>query len=221
VIDAGVEASTDERRRGLSWSGGRAALSADASATLAGAQVSARVTSTRGSARHAGADAVADLQLGATRTTGPFDLEAHVAGHVFAGADRAMDYAEIGATGRYTLGPAQVGIGADFAPAQAAIGGSNLYLHGDAGIGIPATPLTLSAHLGRSSGSARDDPRAARLRPGGTYVDWRLGVEHVSGPVTIGLDYGGTDIDRRAAASAFGDVRNSGERLAARARFGF
>ena len=60
---AGVELSNDEVRRGLSWSGGRAALSADALIVLGLVEVSGRAATTRSSKRHAGADAVIDVAL--------------------------------------------------------------------------------------------------------------------------------------------------------------
>ena len=60
-----VEAETDERRRGLSWSEGKAALAASATVGLpAGFDISARITTLRDSPRAGGADAVIDATLG-------------------------------------------------------------------------------------------------------------------------------------------------------------
>ena len=116
----------------------------------------------------------------------------------------------------------QVDAGADYAPSQDAIGGDNLYLHAGARAGVPGTPWTLLAGIGHSSGKVDDAFRAARLRPGGDYTDWRLGVEHVAGPVTLGLDYVGTDVSERAAAPyPLADASHSGDRIVGRVRFGF
>ena len=152
---------------------------------------------------------------------GPFALRGRAIGHVFAGADRGMDYTEFGGDARYTLGPVELTAGALYAPPQRAIGGSNLYLSAQAVAAIPMTPFTLVGGIGRSSGAADDTARADRLRPGGSYVDWRLGVEHVTGPLTLALDYVGTDLNDDRPVAALGDRRHSGDRILGRARFAF
>ena len=220
-VSAGVEATTDERRRGLGWSEGEAALSADASAAVAGFDLSARAVTLRGSARHDGADAVFDVEAGRAFALGPFSLRARAVGHLFAGAGARMDYYEMGGTAGYSLGPLSVEAGATYAPDQRAIGGDNLYLFAGASAGIPATPLTVSAAIGRSSGHTDDPVRAARLRPAGGYHDWRVGVEHVTGPLTLALDYVGTDIDARAAPSPLADARHAGDKIVGRVQLGF
>ncbi|MHA6723231.1 TorF family putative porin [Sphingomonas sp. RS2018] len=220
-LSAGVEATTDERRRGISWSDGDPALSADAIVGVAGFDLSARAVTLRGSPRHAGADAVVDVELSKRFAVGPIDLRARGIGHLFAGADAGMDYVELGGSGSYTLGPAQLTVGALYAPDQGAIGGDNVYLSADANVGVPATPFSLRAGVGRSSGSVDDPLRATRLRPGGNYTDWRVGVDYSLPLVTLSLDYVGTDIEDRAVISPFADARNVGERLVARARVSF
>lgn len=220
-VSGGVELATDENRRGLSWSGGRAAASADAQASVGIVEASVRIATTRNSAAHAEADAVADLELGATTDAGPFRLRGHLTTHLFVGARNRMDYVELGARGSYSLGPLQLGIGAVYAPDQRAIGGDNLYLFASANAGVPRTPLSLSAALGRSSGSTDDPVRAARLRPLGNYTDWRLGMEYNQFPFTIGLDYIGTDFARRTSASPFAELGNSGDRVVGRVRLAF
>lgn len=217
----GVEATTDERRRGLSWSEGKASVSADAAVTLGMIELDARVAALRGSVRHDGADAVADLGVAVVSDVGPFQLRGRAIGHVYAGADRGMDYAEFGGDARYALGPVELTAGALYAPPQRAIGGSNLYLSAQAVAGIPMTPFTLVGGVGRSSGAVDDPLRADRLRPGGTYVDWRFGVEHTTGPLTLALDYVGTDLDDDRVVAPIGDRQHSGDRVLARARFAF
>lgn len=217
----GVEATTDERRRGLSWSEGRASVSGDAALTLGAVELDARVAALRGSVRQDGADAVADLGAAIVGDFGPVQLRGRAIGHVFAGAERGMDYAEFGGDARYTLGPVELTAGALYAPPQRAIGGSNLYLSAQAVAGIPMTPFTLVGGVGRSSGTVDDAARADRLRPGGTYTDWRLGVEHVTGPLTLAIDYVGTDLNDDRVVSPIGDRRHGGDRILGRARFAF
>ncbi|RYY25761.1 MAG: hypothetical protein EOP62_12950 [Sphingomonadales bacterium] len=219
---AGVEIATDEKRRGLSWSDGRMAAAADVYASSGPVEASARLVSTRDSARHGGADMAADLQAGLVTDAGPFRLRGQVTAHLFAGARGRLDYAEVGASGSYSLGPLQIAASAIYAPDQSAIGGDNLYLHLGASAGIPASPFTLSAAIGRSSGSTDDPLRAARLRPLGNYSDWRIGLDYIQTPFTLGVEYVGTDIDTRAfAPSPYADARHSGDRLLARVRIDF
>lgn len=220
-LSGGIEAATDESRRGLSWSEGRIATSADLLVPVGPLEASARVATVRDSVRHDGAEVVGDLELGAVTDLGPFRVRGHVTGHVFAGARSKMDYVELGGSGSYSLGPVQVNAGAVYAPDQSAIGGSNLYLYAGANAGVPMTPLSASASIGRSSGNTDDPIRAARLRPTGTYSDWRIGLEYNSFPITFGIDYVGTDIENRPGLSRFADARHSGDRVIGRARISF
>lgn len=216
-VQAGVELATDERRRGISWSEGKAAPSAYLRADLpAGFDIGARVLATRGDPRHGGADGVVEPTLGYSRDLGGVRLDGFATGHFFSGARGRLDYGELGAGLSYSLGPAQAGVEARYAPPQDAIGGDNLYLGVRGRLGIPATPWTLTASAGRSSGSVDDALRAARLRPGGTYHDWAVGVQHITGPLTVALEYTGTDIRDVPDASPFAVREHAGDRLAAR-----
>lgn len=220
-VSGGVELATDESRRGLSWSENQLSASGDASVGILGFDASARVAMTRESARHAGADTVFDLEVGHRLGIGALNLRGFVTGHVFTGAARNMDYVELGADGNFSFGPLQLNAGAAYAPDQGPIGGDNLYLHGGARVGIPTTPFTVLGSIGRTSGST-DDARAARLRPTGNYTDWRVGVEHSMGAITLGVDYIGTDIDTdRVVTSPYADLRHAGHRVLGRARLSF
>lgn len=216
----GVEIATDENRRGLSWSEGRISPAADISVALSGFDLSGRVVATRESDRHAGAKAVADIELGRSFRAGGFELRGHVTGHFFVDARGDMDYYEVGGSGGYTLGPVQARAGLVYAPDQDAIGGDNLYAFADARAGIPATPFSVSARVGRSMGDG-GDARAARLRPTGSYTDWQIGVERSLLGLTLGIDYVGTNIDDRAGTSPFADARHAGDRVIGRARLSF
>jgi hypothetical protein len=215
-----VEAATDEARRGLSWSEGRATASGELFVARGVLDASARVTALRGSARHGGSDAVADLGLGATWRTGAVTLELRGDAHLFAGGRGPLDYGEVTGAVGYTFGPLQLDVSASYAPPQDALGGDNLYLRAGARAGIPLTPFTLAAAVGRTTGDGDGSAAADRLRPGGRYTDWRLGVERISGPLTLGVDYVGTNVSKRLLSGG-GDARHDGDRVVARVRLSF
>jgi uncharacterized protein (TIGR02001 family) len=223
---AGVEATTDERRRGISWSDGEGALAASARLDLSsGFDVGVRALTTRGDPRHGGADAVFEPTLGYSRSVDGFRLDAFATGHVFTngakGGRGPLDYYEGGAGVSYTLGPAEAGLEARYAPSQDAIGGSNLYLAVRGRVGVPLTPFSFTASAGRSSGDVNDPVRAARLRPDNRYYDWSFGVQHATGPLVLTVEYTGTDIDNTRALSPFAARNNAGDRIAARAAVSF
>lgn len=192
-LDVGLEASTNEVRRGLSWSQDRASISGDAIVTSGQFEVFTRVAALRSSKRHDGSDAVLDLSVGHWWDLGAVRLRADATGHLFVGAQSNMDFAEIGLSASYSYGPLELTGGAALAPSQSAIGGNNLHLFVAAQSGIPSTPLTLNGRFGRSTGTVDDTARAQRLRPGGGYMDWRLGIEHRRQELSLGIEYVGTD----------------------------
>lgn len=218
-----VEASTDDRRRGLSWSDGDASLRGSVSVPAGpGLRLDGTVAALRGSDRHGGADVGVDLSAGYAQAVGPVTVDGSVIGHVFPGGDGALGYVEVGGGVNFLIGPLSLDAFTRYAPEQSAIGGDNLVLAAQASLGIPMTPFTVRAGIGRSSGSVDDAIRAARLRPAGDYIDWTLGVEHVTGPIVLGIDYVDTNIrGRDIVASPFADGRNSGSRLVARAGISF
>lgn len=215
-----VEATTDHRRRGLSWSDGDPALDAIVSVPVAGLRLDGRATTTRGAMRHGGADAVFDAAAAyTTELASGVSLSAGATGHFFAGSAVKADYGEVDLGLGYALGPLQLDLAASYAPDQAAIGGDNLYLQARASAGVPGTGVDVAAHVGRTSGTTDDPLLAARLRPAlQSYVDWGVRVERRFGPLALGLRYSGTDVDTRAvAASPFADPDDAGDRLTAHA----
>ena len=222
-----LEATTDLRERGLSWSAGKAAMRADATVPLTESlALDLEAVSLRSSARHGGAD------LGLTvsprldlASRGGWTLSAGANGRAFLGAS-GLGYGELTSDLSYSIGPARLGVGASFAPSQKALGGSNLYLEANATIGVPGTPLTVYGGGGYSSGSTRSGQLAAervqRLRPDGAYWDHYLGAEYQYDRLALGLRYTGTSID---AAPLPGDGtgryldRHTGSRVTAYLRF--
>ncbi len=69
------------------------------------------------------------------------------------------------------------------------------------------TPVTLTAHVGRSSGDGDGRVAARRLRPDGRYHDWALGADYVRGPLTFRLAYQDSDIGRVAGRRVGGGAR--------------
>jgi hypothetical protein len=194
-VDLSAWATSDERRHGLSWSGGRATVGGLAvvapNDTL---RIEADALATRGARRHGGADAAIGLTAFAGRTLGGVRIEAGTRANLFPGGRGALDYGEGIVRADWTFGPARLTGSAQYAPRQRAIGGSLLHLRTTATVGIIGTPWTMSGALARTSGDTRDAARALRLRPDATYFDWRLGVERAVGPVILGVDYVGTDL---------------------------
>jgi uncharacterized protein (TIGR02001 family) len=205
--DLTIEAASDIRARGLSWTDGRAAARAFVDVPVTdGVGVSAAAASLRGSARHGGADLGLDLGAGWHGDHGPWRLSGGATAHVFAGRSH-LNYAEGEAGASYLLGPVSVGLTGSYAPRQAAIGGDNLHLALGLDAGIPGTPFTLDGSVGHSSGSrsGRHAERAARLRPDGNYWDYRLGATYVRGRHALSLRLTGTSIDSRRPASTYDD----------------
>ncbi|TCM34466.1 TorF family putative porin [Novosphingobium aerophilum] len=218
-----LEATSDLRARGLSWSGGRAAMAVDASLPLSSdVSIDLGAASLRDSARHGDADIGLTLSPELTLYSGGgWTLSAAATGHVFVGAS-GLSYGELGTRLSRTIGPARLDLGASFAPSQKAIGGSDLYLEANAAVGIPGTALTVYGGGGYSTGSTRNSALAAmrvqRLRPDGSYWDHYLGVEQQMDRLALGLRYTGTSIGDDLAPGRYRD-RHTGSRIAAYLRF--
>jgi hypothetical protein len=197
-----LEAATDERRRGLSWSDGDAVVRGGLSLPVAyDVTLDANISSLDEGGRQGGADAVIDLTAAYSRQVGAWRLSAEGSYHIFPGAS-GHGYAELGVAGGFMLGPASLDLLARYAPRQTSIGGDNLYLGTALGVGIAGTPFTLSGNVGRSSGDTRNLLRAARLRPDGTYWDHGVALDYRKGLWTAGLRYANSSIDGAAARHA-------------------
>lgn len=216
----GLEVTSDQRRRGLSWSDGRPTAEASISVPAGEAvTLAAGATALRDSRRHGGADVGVDLAAHVDQDVGLARLSGGVTGHVFLGASQ-LSYVEIDGGVSQSLGPAQLSLGASYAPPQDAIGGDNLYLHAGLDMGLPGTPLSFYGRIGRSSGSADDPVRARRLRPDNHYWDHAIGVDYLAGPFALGLRYSATTIEAADAGQAYMD-RHHGARLAGSLRVRF
>lgn len=209
-VSATLEAASDERRRGLSWSDGEPAVRGTLSVpVIEGLNFEGTAVSLGGSDRHGGADAVVDLGAAFTRQVDGWRLSADARYHLFPGASH-LGYGELGAGAGFLIGPASVDLWANYAPRQSSVGGDNLYLSASASVGVPGTPLTVSARIGRSSGDVRNPGGAARLRPDGAYWDHGVGVDYLKRRWFAGLRYASSSIDgpgnRHAGASLIARV---------------
>lgn len=204
----------DERRRGISWSDGAPVLRAATSLHVAdGLTVESAASALWGNSRNGDADGVIDAGLNWTRQIGGWHLSAEGRYHLFPGA-WDQGYGEIGTIVGFLIGPASIDLGLRYAPHQSAIGGDNLYLSMAAAFALPGTPLTLSGHVGHSSGDIDDPVRAARLRPDGAYLDHGVALDWYRGRWFAGLRYSGTNIDRSMR-------KDAGDRLVVRAGWTF
>ena len=205
AITAEVGVMTDYRVRGLSWSDGEAAAQAYASVPVTTSfSVSVQATTLREAERHSGADAGIDLSAIYADGSGLVSWYAMGVGRFFAGGAGELDYFELQGGVSAGLGPAELGVMASFAPAQDALGGSNFYRRVEGRLGLSGTPVTLTGHIGRSSGS-NDGAQSERLRPGGDYTDWALGAEYNFTALSLTLTYSDTDIEQANVWSVTSD----------------
>jgi uncharacterized protein (TIGR02001 family) len=93
------------------------------------------------------------------------------------------------------LGPVSATVGATYAWKQDALAGNdNLYLFNDNSVPIKGIPITLTSHVGYSSGSSA-------LAAGDDYIDWGLGATAAWKNLTLGVSYVDTNINEAQALS--------------------
>lgn len=199
-----VSALSQYRFRGVSQSDEDPALQAQLTVShTSGFYAGAFASTLNGFGEKGGADVELDLYAGHRADLGSgVNLDAGLLYYAFPGSKGGdFEYLEPYASLSGTLGPVTATLGAAYAPDQDALAGDALYLRADADAAIPFTPVTLRAHLGRSSGS--ETP----FTPAADYLDWSLGAEYVLGPATLGLEYVDTDLSG-AEARASGATRD-------------
>ena len=104
-----------------------------------------------------------------------------------------LDYFEPYASVSTTLGPVDLTVGGAYAWSQNSLGNNdNLYLYTDLGTAIPSTPISLSAHLGYTSGVLAPPMLAGTTDD--TGFDWSVGASAtVLGSLSLGVSYIGVD----------------------------
>ena len=107
------------------------------------------------------------------------------------------DFFEPYASLSYTIGPVAAKVGANYAwGGQKGLDftsghDDSTYVYGQLGSGIPGTPVTVTAHVGYTSGALG----LVNLDPADdSYLDWSLNAEAVGGPFKVGVTYLDTDI---------------------------
>ena len=194
TVTGGVTGVSQYRFRGISLSDEDPALQGTINVNhKSGFYAGAWGSSLAGLGDFGGSSIEVDLYAGyGTEIVPGVKVDAGVLYYWYPGVDGFdTDFFEPYASVTGSIGPVNVKVGAAFAPSQDAIGNeSNLYLFADPSIGIPGTPVTLKAHIGRSSGDSfltlgNDD-----------YIDWSIGADvKLFGPLTAGIAYVDTDLD--------------------------
>ncbi|HEX7856278.1 MAG TPA: TorF family putative porin [Sphingobium sp.] len=183
---------SDYRLRGLGWSEGKATVVTSAVVpVIAGSVVHATAFGARGAERAGGAEL--GLRIGARQSVFIGPVRADVGGscRIFVPAG-GMTFCEMETGASFDLAWASIYVDLAYAPPQSSIGGDNLYMVTGASTAIPGSPVTLSAHVGRSSGTVDDIRKSMRLRPQGQYWDYGFGVAATKGRLTLGGRYFGT-----------------------------
>jgi uncharacterized protein (TIGR02001 family) len=141
-----------------------------------------------------GSDQEIDFIGGYRKTFGGTTLDAGVLYYYYPGSGGiASDFFEPYVSVAHAFGPVTAKVTANYAPKQAALSiGSgkedNLYLAGDLSAAIPNTPVSLTAHVGRSFGPSY-------LTIGDEYTDWSLGASATFDHLSVGIAYVDTDGD--------------------------
>jgi uncharacterized protein (TIGR02001 family) len=93
------------------------------------------------------------------------------------------------------IGPVASTVGVAYAWDQDALAdNSNIYLFNDNSLPIKGTPISLTTHIGYSSGDSA-------LAAGDDYVDWAIGATAAWKNLTFGVSYVDTNIDEAQALS--------------------
>jgi uncharacterized protein (TIGR02001 family) len=207
TLTSGLTGTSDYRFRGLTQTGGDAALQGTVNLnTAVGFYIGTWASTIDGGRRSRtpllvgyGSEEI-DLYGGFTRIYHGLGLDAGVLYYYYAGhlqgfnTDFFEPYANLG----YTIGPVAAKIGANYAwggqkglDFRANNSDANLYLYAEGSIGLPRTPLTLRGHVGRTRGSLG----LANLDPNDdSYYDWSVTGEAVGGPIKVGVSYVDTSI---------------------------
>ncbi len=195
TVTGNVALVTDYRFRGLSLSGGDPAIQGS-------------INLNHSSGLYVGTWASSleeDLGYGSIETdiyagwTGPLgssvtaDVGLLYYAYFNSGVGDDLNYFEPYASLSTTLGPVTGKLGVAYAWTQDALGGDDsVYLYTDLSTGIPNTPVSLSAHLGYTSG-ALSPKRLTGLSPDGGF-DYSLGASfNITKNLSLGAQYVGVD----------------------------
>lgn len=202
ALNGGATAVSDYRFRGISQTDRRFAPQATFSLSHASGLYGTVWTSSIREYVANGSDAEIDFILGYKKSFGATTVDGGVVYYVYpdsGGVD--LNFVEPYLSVSQAVGPATVKGIVNWAPRQKSLSldgvtkESGLYVAGDASLAVPGTPVSLTAHVGRSF-------RENYITFGETYTDWSLGASVTHKNLTAGITYVDTD------ATMFSTTRN-------------
>lgn len=201
TVNGGATLVTDYRFRGISQTDKRFAVqgnftvghSSGLYATVWGSSIDDYVIN--------GSDQEIDFIAGYKRTFGAATVDVGVLYYYYPGAGGVnSDFFEPYASISGAFGPVTAKVSAAYAPKQRALGfqdlnldgvtdkEDSLYVAGDLTAAVPNTPISLSAHVGRSF-------EKSYITFGEKYTDWSVGASYTWNHLTFGVSYVDTDKD--------------------------
>ena len=197
TVTGSVGVVTDYRFRGVSLSGGDAAIQGGFTLT----HESGFYAGTWGSSiDDGGTDIYGDVELdlfvgwsGSLSEAVGLDVGVLYYAYPTNASGVDAEYVEPYATLSSTFGPVQAKLGVAYAPDQDSLGDNdNLYVFTKLSAGIPNTPITLSGGLGYTDGALAPPLLAGTADD--TGFDWNLGASvTVLGSVSLGVTYTGVE----------------------------
>ena len=213
TVSGSIALVSDYRFRGVSQSDKEMAVQGGITvAHESGFYVATWASNLAGWGTFGGANMELDLVGGFKKSMGGATVDVGLTWYMYPGGYDQTDFAEPYVKVSGTVGPVNALAGVAYAPKQRALGNfsntpqsrgqsqDNLYVWGDLSAGIPTTAATVKAHLGHSNGNPGLGPNGTSVTPTGEYWDWLVGLDYVLGPVTLGVAYVDTDIQKAKAA---------------------
>jgi uncharacterized protein (TIGR02001 family) len=194
TITGNVALTSDYRFRGVSLSGGDAAIQGGITAThSSGFYVGTWSSSISGGPVYGNQEL--DVFGGWTgELTSGLSLDAGLLYYVYPGGHTGKaNYFEPYASLITSIGPAAVKVGVAYAWDQKSLGSDdNLYVFTNVDVGIPDTPVTINTHIGYTDGVLAPDILAGGGDKNG--LDWLIGATaKVYGPLSLSVSYVGTE----------------------------
>ena len=188
-LEGNLTLTSDYRFRGISQSDRAPAIQGTANAVLSSGLYAGTFVSTIGRYVVDGADPEIDLYAGVRRTLGGTAVDAGLLYYVYPGSvSFSGNYFEPYVTVTHTLGPVSAKAGGNFSWKQRALGlqpderRSGIYGYGELALAVPRTPVTMTAHLGRSF-------HASYATFGERYTDWSLAAAYTRKRLTLTAAY--------------------------------
>lgn len=192
TVSGGATLVTDYRYRGVSQTDRRPAVQASLTVAHESGPYASVWSSSIDDYVANGSDQEIDLIAGYRRTFGATTIDAGVLYYYYPGSGGVnSDFVEPFASVSQAFGPVTAKASVAYAPKQNALTvglgrEDNLYVAGDLSAAIPNSPISLTAHLGHSSGPSY-------ITIGKAHTDWSLGASVTWKGLTAGIAYVDTD----------------------------